>query len=162
MKDILERLKENQRWLNRDGFTTSANNARDAATEITTLREQVEKLTKERDDWKCRSERRVADLFEQERRHQDSLAALAEQNEKMREALAAMVDEARARNCGLKIADEAISLPDLATPVLNRIRAEGMRMAADKVDSLSALIPRNHTEIACLLRAKADELEKSL
>ena len=31
-------------------------------------------------------------------------------------------------NC---IAQEALSLPDLASPVLNRIRAEGMRMAAE-------------------------------
>ena len=52
------------------------------------------------------------------------LAALAEQNEKLRVALQAMVDEAFARNCGLKIADDALSLPDLASPVLNRIRAE--------------------------------------
>ena len=61
------------------------------------------------------------------------LAALAEQNERMRVALQAMVDEAFARNCGLKIADDALSLPDLASPVLNRIRAEGVRKASTLV-----------------------------
>ena len=52
----------------------------------------------------------------------EQLAALAEQNERMRVALQAMVDEAFARNCGLKIADDALSLPDLASPVLNETK----------------------------------------
>ena len=94
---------------------------------IAELREQVSKLTEERDA--LRSRRcEVCGYLEHEREHtgclREQLAALAEQNEKMRVALQAMVDEAFARNCGLKIADDALSLPDLASPVLNRIRAE--------------------------------------
>ena len=58
-------------------------------TEITTLREQVEKLTKERDD--LRSRRcEVCGYLEHEREHtgclREQLAALAEQNAKMRKA----------------------------------------------------------------------------
>ena len=96
------------------------NEQRAMETEITTLREQVEKLTMERDI----KERCIVQLEAEDLRAKEQLAALAEQNEKMREALSVMVAEARARNCGLKIADDALSLPDLASPVLNRIRAE--------------------------------------
>jgi hypothetical protein len=49
MIDILERLHDNQLWLHRDGFRTSADNARDAAGEITRLRQQVATLTEQRD-----------------------------------------------------------------------------------------------------------------
>ena len=62
------------------------------------------------------------------------LAALAEQNEKMRKALTKWryLDGSynwRCGHCGNEEGDEhkegcALSLPDLATPVLNRIRAE--------------------------------------
>ena len=86
----------------------------------------------------------------------EQLAALAEQNEKMRVALQAMVDEAFARNCGLKIADDALALPDLASPVLNRIRAEGMEMAADICSEKHSL---SGAEGA--IRARAAELEAS-
>jgi nucleoid-associated protein YgaU len=41
MKDILERLHDNQLWLHRDGFRTTADNARDAAAEIARLRQQI-------------------------------------------------------------------------------------------------------------------------
>ena len=103
---------------------------------IAELREQVSKLTEERDA--LRSRRcEVCGYLEHEREHtgclREQLAALAEQNERMRVALQAMVDEAFARNCGLKIADDALSLPDLASPVLNRIRAEGVRKASTLV-----------------------------
>ena len=96
--------------------------------EINTLREQVEKLTKERDDLRSRR-REVCGYLEHEREHtgclREQLAALSEQNKKYRKALTAMVVEARTRNCGLKIADDALSLPDLASPILNKYRAEG-------------------------------------
>ena len=56
------------------------------------------------------------------------LAALAEQNEKMREALQKLAclgnGEQYGNSIGNCIAQEAISLPDLTSPVLNRIRAE--------------------------------------
>ena len=88
--------------------------------ECESLREQVEKLTKERDI----KEHCIVQLEAEDLRMKERLAALAEQNERMRVALQAMVDEAFARSCGLKIADDAIALPDLASPVLNRIKAE--------------------------------------
>ena len=51
--------------------------------------------------------------------------------------------------------------PNLATPVLNRIRAEGMRMAADFVEPQRNDIPACGFEFAADIRAKADELEQS-
>ena len=125
--------------------------------EITALRKQVEKLTKERDI----KEHCIVQLEAEDLRRKEQLAALAEQNEKIRTELERFVrNNMTANACSKVIA--LTTLPNLATPVLNKYRAEGMRMAADAVDSLSVLIPRNHTEIACLLRARADELEKSL
>ena len=85
---------------------------------ITALREQVERLTNERDI----KEHCIVQFESEHLLLKEQLAALAEQNEKMREALQAMVDEAFARNCGLKIADDALALPDLTSPVLNRIK----------------------------------------
>ena len=93
------------------------------------LKEQVEKLTKERDD--LRSRRcEVCGYLEHEREHtgclREQLAALAEQNEKMREALQKLAclgnGEQYGNSIGNCIAQEALSLPDLATPVLNRIK----------------------------------------
>ena len=101
------------------------------ASEIESLREQVEKLTKERDD--LRSRRcGVCGYLEHEREHtgclREQLAALAEQNEKMREALQKLAclgnGEQYGNSIGNCIAQEALSLPDLTSPVLNRIRAE--------------------------------------
>jgi len=142
------------------------------------LKEQVEKLTKERDD--LRSRRcEVCGYLEHEREHtgclREQLAALAEQNEKMRKALTKWryLDSSynwRCGHCGNEEGDEhkegcALSLPDLASPVLNRIRAEGMRMAGDFVESpigrkLESLNdgPR---QLAEGIRARADELEQS-
>ena len=120
--------------------------------EIVTLREQVEKLTKERDI----KEHCIVQLEAEDLRAKEQLSAIAEQNEKMRVALQAMVDEAFARNCGLKIADDALSLPDLASPVLNRIRAEGMRMAADICSEKHSLSGAEEA-----IRARAAELEKT-
>ena len=116
------------------------------------LKGQVERLTKERDIKEhCITQFELEDL-----RMKEQLAALAEQNEKLREALQAMVDEAFVRNCGLKIADEALSLPDLASPVLNRIRAEAMEEAAK--------IANEHEGVAwavSAIRNRKAELEKS-
>ena len=95
-----------------------------AASEITTLREQVEKLTKERDD--LRSRRcEVCGYLEHEREHtgclREQLAALAEQNEKFRKLL----PYCNTGHYGYSIQQmyfEAAQLPDLASPVLNRIK----------------------------------------
>ena len=94
------------------------------------------------------------------------LAALAEQNEKMRKALTEWryLDSSynwRCGHCGNEVEDGhkegcALSLPDLASPVLNRIRAEGVRMAAEICSEKHSL---SGAEAA--IRARADELEKS-
>ena len=56
----------------------------------------------------------------------EQLAVLAEQNEKMREALRlARFDSLNMTLAGWEKLKEAAVLPDLASPVLNRIRAEG-------------------------------------
>ena len=131
------------------------------------LREQVEKLTKERDD--LRSRRcEVCGYLEHEREHtgclREQLAALAEQNAKMWKALTKWryLDSSynwRCGHCGNEVEDGhkegcALSLPNLATPVLNRIRAEGMRMAAE------ILIDPMDRAAAQKICAQADELEK--
>ena len=88
------------------------------------------------------------------------LAALAEQNEKTRKVLLRLAclgnGDQYGNSIGNCIAQEALSLPDLATPVLNRIRAEGMRMAADICSEKHSLSGAEEA-----IRAKADELEKN-
>ena len=139
--------------------------------EIISLREQVEKLTKERDD--LRSRRcEVCGYLEHEREHtgclREQLAALAEQNEKMRKVLLRLAclgnGDQYGNSIGNCIAQEALSLPDLASPVLNRIRAEGMREAAQiggpedsYQDEWFAAKADSHRRIM----ARADELEKN-
>ena len=90
--------------------------------EIISLREQVEKLTKERNAFqdqciRLKNERAVEN---------GQLAALAEQNEKMRKVLLRLAclgnGDQYGNSIGNCIAQEALSLPDLATPVLNRIK----------------------------------------
>ena len=138
-----------------------------AMQEIESLREQVEKLTKERDD--LRSRRcEVCGYLEHEREHtgclREQLDALAEQNAKMRKALTKWryLDSSynwRCGHCGNEVEDGhkegcSLSLPNLATPVLNQLRAEGMRMAAE------ILIDPMDRAAAQKIRAQADELEK--
>ena len=117
------------------------NEQRAMETEITTLREQVEKLTKERDFWRdgCQKEKlsaidwagkHQAQLLD----HETQLAALAEQNAKLREVLVdceQALDECRDYPITYDSVIEALSLPNLASPALNRIRAEGMRVAEE-------------------------------
>ena len=96
--------------------------------EIISLREQVEKLTKERNAFqdqciRLKNERAV---------EKGQLAALAEQNEKMRKALTKWryLDSSynwRCGHCGNEVEDGhkegcALSLPYLATPVLNETK----------------------------------------
>ena len=63
----------------------------------------------------------------------EELAALAEQNEKMRKVLLRLAclgnGDQYGNSIGNCIAQEALSLPDLASPVLNKYRAEGMKEA---------------------------------
>ena len=141
---------------------TIEQSAKRAWIEVATLREQVEKLTKERDD--LRSRRcEVCGYLEHEREHtgclREQLAALAEQNEKLRKVLLRLAclgnGDQYGNSIGNYIAQEALSLPNLASPVLNRIRAEGMRMAAEICDSP---MDRAAAQKIC---AKADELGQS-
>ena len=102
------------------------------------------------------------------------LAALAEQNEKMRAFVIKVSEQTPEKpdywsSCGQcehnsSNAEDLLELPDLASPVLNRIRAEGMRMAAEIVgpeDSHQDDWFKAKADSCAKLRAKADELEKS-
>ena len=152
---------------------TIEQSAKRAWIEVATLREQVEKLTKERDD--LRSRRcEVCGYLEHEREHtgclREQLAALAEQNEKLKDALRTVVDDSEectdfdgwtamllsldAYHIASTCLEETNDQTDLATPVLNRIRAEGMRMAAE------ILIDPMDRAAAQKICAQADELEK--
>ena len=122
--------------------------------EINTLREQVKKLENRLN--KDSQEFTILCAKETEKVLREQLAALAEQNEKMREALRlARFDSLNMTLAGWEKLKEAAVLPDLATPVLNRIRAEGMRMAADLLDN-----PMDRAA-AQKIRTRADELEKT-
>ena len=112
----------------------------------------------------------------------EELAALAEQNEKMRKALTKWryLDSSyhgRCGPCGNKVEYGhkkgcALSLTNLATPVLNRIKAEAYREAADIVENIDVYTfvhggSRYYdggltlSSAATAIRAKADELEQS-
>lgn len=159
-----------------------ANYTRIVSETIDRLNVEVEKLTKDLDA--LRSRRcEVCGYLEHEREHtgclREQLAALAEQNEKLRavlDKLARLGNEPYLGNSiGNRIAAEALQLPDLASPVLNRIRAEGMKEAEKIVrkrvqwvsngqgiqyrstapESISA------ESLADEIRARAAELEKT-
>lgn len=125
------------------------------------LKGQVEKLTKERDD--LRSRRcEVCGYLEHEREHtgclREQLAALAKQNAKMREALEMIVVSSLTHPRVSAYADKALSLPDLTTPVLNKIKAEAYREAAMHCSKHGS---RTADEVSEDLFANADELEQS-
>ena len=64
-------------------------------------------------------------------------AALAEQNERQSKALNTLLDISQVSHVSANtlesVCRSALSLPDLASPVLNRIRAEGVRKASTLV-----------------------------
>ena len=126
------------------------------ASEIESLREQVEKLTKERDELH-RAFNQPVPRSEWEKM-QEQLAALAEQNEKQRAFLEFAWKDIPMNEYAFKILEHVMNLPNLATPVLNRIKAESYREAAELVEAHHTWI----TNVAAgkLLRAKADELEQ--
>ena len=140
------------------------------AAEIESLREQVEKLTKERDALKTvpMKYRRMQFNAELQDEVTQLQKQLAEQNAKMRKALTKWryLDSSynwRCGHCGNEEGDEhkegcALALHNLASTVLNRIRAEGMRMAA-KFCSNNPLSDAHC--LAEMLRSEADELEQS-
>ena len=109
------------------------------------------------------------------------LEALVEQNAKMRKALTKWryLDSSynwRCGPCGNEVEKGhkkgcALSLTNLATPVLNRIKAEAYREAADIVENINVYTfvhggSRYYdggltlSSAASAIRAKADELEK--
>lgn len=110
-----------------------------AMQEIESLREQVEKLTKERDSLTRTLEHMEHTRDVEHARHREmsaamreQLAALAEQNERLRNVMRGIA-EAVDYYYTEKSADrycfhEALSLPDLASPVLNRIRARAAEL----------------------------------
>ena len=137
-----------------------------------------EKLTKERDA----SISDVDTIAQHNIELQQQLAALAEQNKKMRKALTKWryLDSSynwRCGPCGNEVEkghkkDCALSLTNLATPVLNRIKAEAYREAADIVENIDVYTfvhggSRYYdggltlSSAATAIRAKADELEQS-
>ena len=139
---------------------------------ISSLELQVEKLTNERDDLH-RAFNQPVPRSEWEKM-QEQLAALAEQNEKMREALANLEEAARCVQAGewdkqsinpeRMAAKKALSLPNLATSALNRIKAEAYREAAEIAgpeDSYQDQWFKAKSDSCAKLRAKADELEQS-
>ena len=92
------------------------------------------------------------------------LAALAEQNEKQRAFLEFAWKYIPMSEYAFEILEHAMNLPNLASPVLNRIRADGMRMAAEICETAFAhgILQLGHrAAIAKAIRAKADELENS-
>ena len=165
-------------------------------TEITTLREQVEKLTMERDTEiarnrplqsliksteetksfllkKSEENKEAVKQLDSERQANavltEELAALAEQNEKLRKVLLRLAclgnGDQYGNSIGNCIAQEALSLPNLATPLLNRLKAEAYREAAEiceKQGDRARTSTGAARALACeeAIRAKADELEK--
>ena len=91
---------------------------------IKELGEQIEKLTEECVVLRASNRSKLDTIAGMEQQ----LAALAEQNEKMRKVLLRLAclgnGDQYGNSIGNCIAQEALSLPDLASPVLNRIRAE--------------------------------------
>ena len=148
-----------------------------ADSELRRLSEQVEKLTEAYDQ--CgrtvqdygrtidQTESRLREVATHCANVEQQLAALAEQNEKMREDLSRWRYQNLSYNwccgnCGVVEGDEhkegcALSLPNLATPALNRIKADGMWEAAKFC--INNPLSDAHS-LAEMLRAKAAELEK--
>ena len=94
----------------------------------------------------------------------EELAALAEQNEKQRAFLEFAWKYIPMSEYAFEILEHAMNLPNLASPVLNRIRADGMRMAAEICETAFAhgILQLGHrAAIAKAIRAEADEMEKN-
>ena len=90
---------------------------------------------------------------------QKQLAVLAEQNEKQRAFLEFAWKDIPMNEYAFKILEHVMNLPNLATPILNKIKAEAYLEAAELVEAHHTWI----TNVAAgkLLRAKSDELEQS-
>ena len=125
------------------------------------LSEQVEKLAKERDELH-RAFNQPVPRSEWEKM-QEQLAALAEQVEKMRSFLEFAWKDIPMNEYAFKILEHTMNLPNLATPALNKIKAEAYREAAEICETAFAhgILQLGHrAAISQAIRAKADELEK--
>ena len=127
--------------------------------EVSYLREQVEKLTAERDAWKIDAIHGGNAAYLRE-----ELAVLAEQNEKQRAFLEFAWKDIPMNEYAFNILEHTMNLPNLATPALNRIKAEAYREAAEIAgpeDSYQDQWFKAKSDSCAKLRAKADELEQS-
>ena len=131
-----------------------------ADSELRRLSEQVKKLENRLN--KDSQEFTILCAKETEKVLREQLATLAEQNEKMRKVLLRLAclgnGDQYGNSIGNCIAQEALSLPNLATPVLNRIKAEAYREAAMHCSKHGS---RTADEVSEDLFANADELEQS-
>ena len=142
-----------------------------ADSELRRLSEQVEKLTMERDELKTvpMKYRRMqfnTEIQDEVTQLQKQLAALAEQNAKMRKALTKWryLDSSynwRCGHCGNEVEDGhkedcALSLPNLATPALNRIKAEAYLEAAEEVARLQAELDGLSGTLLSILNCETD------
>ena len=117
---------------------------------------EIEKLRKERDDLH-RAFNQPVPRSEWEKM-QEQLAALAEQNEKMRSFFEFAWKDIPMNEYAFKILEHVMNLPNLATPVLNKIKAEAYREAAMHCSKHGS---RTADEVSEDLFANADELEQS-
>ena len=125
--------------------------------EINTLREQVEKLKNRLN--KDSQEFTILCAKETEKVLREQLAALAEQNEQQRAFLEFAWKGIPMNEYSFKILEDVMNLPNLAAPALNRIRAVGMRMAAQFIEDKYDFLGEEIT-VADEILAKADELSK--
>ena len=139
------------------GMKNICSQAAEQSRTITNLRKQVEKLTKERDDLH-RAFNQPVPRSEWEKM-QEQLAALAEQNEQQRAFLEFAWKGIPMNEYAFKILEHVMNLPNLADPALNRIRAVGMRMAAQFIEDKYDFLGEEIT-VADEILAKADELSK--
>lgn len=130
--DEINTLREQVEKLTEESVVLRAS-SRSKLETISSLELQVEKLTKERDTEIARN-RPLQSMIKST---EETKSFLLKKSEENKEAVKQLDSERQANayqygnSIGNCIAQEALSLPDLASPVLNRIRAEGMRMAAD-------------------------------
>ena len=171
---LREQVKKLENRLNKDSQEFTILCAKETEKvlreQLAALAEQNEKLTEAYDQ--CgrtvqdygrtidQTESRLREVATHCANVEEKLAAHAEQNEKMRKVLLRLAclgnGDQYGNSIGNCIAQEALSLPDLASPVLNRIRAEGMRMAADICSEKHSLSGAEEA-----IRARAAELEKT-
>lgn len=177
MENEIISLREQVEKLTEESVVLRAS-SRSKLETISSLELQVEKLTKERGAWREDLAIVTREALKTIESHKEQLAALAEQNAKMRKALTKWryMDSSynwRCGHCGNEVEDGhkegcALSLPNLATPVLNRIKAEAYREAADIVENIDVYTFVHGgssyddggitlSSAATAIRAKADE-----